>query len=225
MKIIGHRGVPAQKPENTLASYQRAVELGVKMIELDVYVCRTGELVIMHDDRIDRTTNGSGLVYEKTLKELKGFDAGEGEQIPTLQEALDLLAGKTDVNIELKGRGTGEALHAFLSRYLPERSWEPGSLLVSSFNLPMLHEFACLEPDIPIGALHGGIPINYSDFVKPMHPYSLHYNLEFIDQKMVDHAHRQGYQVYIYTVNHQDDYLRMKQMGVDGVFTNDPTAL
>src|SRR6056297_2287931 len=102
---IGHRGAMGYEPENTLRSFKKAIELNVDMVELDVYVCSSGELVVIHDDKVDKTTNGKGYVSEKSFDELRKLDAGMGEKIPTLQEVLDLIDKRAKVNIELKGKG------------------------------------------------------------------------------------------------------------------------
>ena len=90
---IGHRGAAGHAPENTLVSFEKAIDLGCDMTELDVHICGSGELVVIHDETVDRTTNGSGRVSELTLREIKILDAGDGEEIPTLEEVLELLRG------------------------------------------------------------------------------------------------------------------------------------
>lgn len=222
MLIIGHRGAPHHAPENTLTSFRKAMDMNVAMIELDIGLCRSGELVVIHDERVDRTTDGKGLVSCLTLKELKKLDAGGGERIPTLAEAMDLINGRIRLNIELKGRKTADALNRFLAGYLPGSEWKTEDILVSSFDLMELSRFKGLRPDIAIGAIHGGVPLDASDFARPLAPRSLHYNLDFIREELVTHAHQNGYQVYVFTVDHQEDRDRMRTLGVDGIFSNDP---
>ncbi|MGH7791719.1 MAG: glycerophosphodiester phosphodiesterase, partial [Thermodesulfobacteriota bacterium] len=105
---IAHRGASAYEPENTLRSFKRAMEMGAEMMELDVRFSRDGHLVIIHDKKVDRTTNGRGLVREMTLRELKNLDAGKGEKIPTLEEVFDLGKGTIRYVLELKDRGVEE---------------------------------------------------------------------------------------------------------------------
>ena len=95
---IGHRGAMGYAPENTLKSFKKALELNVDAIELDVYICKSGELVVIHDDKVNRTTNGKGYVAEKTFKELRALDAGEKEKIPELKEVFDLVNKKVNIN-------------------------------------------------------------------------------------------------------------------------------
>ena len=113
---IGHRGAMGYEPENTLRSFKKALALKVDMIEFDVYVCKTGEVVVIHDDKVDRTTNGKGYVVQKTLQELTSLDAGKGEKIPLLEEALDCINKKVQVNIELKGEGTAEPVYKIIQK-------------------------------------------------------------------------------------------------------------
>jgi len=109
---IGHRGAAGHAPENTLASFRKAIELGLDMTELDVHVCASGELVVIHDENVDRTTNSKGWVSKLSLTELKRLDAGAGETVPTLAEVLDLLKDRIMLNIELKGLGTAEPVYS-----------------------------------------------------------------------------------------------------------------
>ena len=123
MQIIGHRGACGYAPENTHASFERAIELGVGMIEFDVQRCKSGELVVIHDLMVDRTTNGSGYVSELTLDELQKLDAGDGEQIPTLREVLDRVDQRVAVNIEIKAAGIVGGVAAIIDEYVRERKW------------------------------------------------------------------------------------------------------
>lgn len=117
MIIVGHRGAAALKPENTLSSFEEALKY-VQAIELDVHVSKTGELVVIHDDTVDRTTNKKGYVKDLTLKELKKLDAGNNEKIPTLNEVLDLINNSAIVNIELKGKETALPVSETIKSYL-----------------------------------------------------------------------------------------------------------
>ncbi len=225
MIIVGHRGAPNHAPENTLRSFKVALEQGAQMIELDIYRCATGELVVIHDNRLDRTTNGTGFVVDKGLDELQQLDAGEGEIIPTLTEVLNFISARVPVNIELKGPGTAEALSEFLTDYIPNSSWENDDFLVSSFDLPQLKQFHQLKPEIRHGALNGGIPLDLGGFAAPIDPWSIHYSLEFVTKEMVDDAHRRGKKVFVYTIKCVEDKEIMQSWGVDGIFANSPEKM
>lgn len=131
---VGHRGAAGHEPENTLRSFRRAMELGADMVELDVHLCGSGELVVIHDETVDRTTDGTGEVAKMTLDEMRALDAGKGERIPTLQEVIDLATGRMDINIELKGLGTaGPALEHIEDAV--DNGWEISGFHASSFHL------------------------------------------------------------------------------------------
>jgi len=222
---IGHRGAAGYEPENTLLSFKKALDLGVDAIELDVYVCKTGELVVIHDDKINRTTNGNGYVVEKTFEELRSLDAGQGEKIPTLKEVLDLVDKKVIVNIELKGVDTANPVSKLIDRYIGEKGWTKDNFIVSSFNHPELKKFNLLNPKIKIGALLTGIPIDYAEFAQKLNAYSVNLSIEFINQEFVDDAHKRGLKVFVWTANDLDDINRIKALGVDGIFSNFPDRL
>jgi len=223
---IGHRGACGYAPENTLASFKRALELNVDMIELDVYVCKSGELVVMHDDKVNRTTNGKGYVVDMTLEELKSLDAGSGEKIPTLIEVLDLIDKKTQVNIELKGPGTAEPVAKIINSYEENEGWRDDDFLVSSFNHYELEKFKKYCPEIRIGALLVGIPIGFAEFAqKNLNAWSVNLSIEFINKEFVDDAHNRGLKVLVFTVNDSDDIDRMKKINVDGIFSNFPDQI
>ncbi len=219
--IIGHRGACGYAPENTLASFRKAFDFHVPMIELDVHVCKSGELVVIHDDTVDRTTNGSGYVMEQTLAELQSYNAGNGEIIPTLEAVMDSNAEHTPTNIELKGPGTAEPVAELIQKYIAH-GWHNDDFLVSSFNHRELKKFQVVSPQVRIGALFTGIPLDLAKSLAGLDTYSINLSREFIDQDIVDEAHELGKKVLVYTVNSRSDFERITALGVDGVFTNFP---
>ncbi|MFA6422345.1 MAG: glycerophosphodiester phosphodiesterase family protein [Candidatus Buchananbacteria bacterium] len=224
MLKIGHRGALGYAPENTLLSFQKAIDLGVDMVELDVYVCKTGELVVIHDDRLERTTNGEGYIWEKTLSELKELDAGEGQKIPTLVEVFDLVNKKVKINIELKGEGTAQPVAKMIREYI-ELGWDEDMFFVSSFNHHELKKFKELMPNVKIGALIVANPLDYAKFGSDLNAWSINLCIEFINQAIVDDAHGRGLKVLVWTVNNPEDIERMKKLNVDGIFSNFPDRI
>jgi glycerophosphoryl diester phosphodiesterase len=222
MKIIGHRGAYGYEPENTLASFKKAIELDVDMIELDAYVLAGGELVVMHDDKVDRTTNGTGYVVDFTLEDLRSLDAGNGEKVPLLSEVLDLVNKKMPVNIELKGVGTAEYVARLLHLYKTEKGWSDDLFFVSSFNHVELAEFTRLMPTVQTGALIVGIPLTYAAFAEELGSVSVNLDLEFITPEFVSDAHRRNLKVFAFTVDDERDVKRLRTLGVDGIFSNFP---
>ncbi len=225
MLKIGHRGARGYAPENTLLSFRKALELGVDAVELDVYCCKSGETVVIHDDRVDRTTNGKGCVWEKTFGELRQLDAGEGEKIPSLEEVLDLINRKVLINIELKGEGAARSVAKIIKRYILEKNWKNENFLISSFNYHELVRFHKLLLSVRLGALITGIPIDYAKFGEDLKAYSVNLSREFVNQAFVDDAHRRGLKAFVWTVNEPEDIKRIKSLGVDGIFSDFPDRL
>jgi glycerophosphoryl diester phosphodiesterase len=223
--IIAHRGASGYEPENTLLSFKKAIELRAEMIELDVYACRTGELVVIHDNTVDRTTNGKGYVWDLSYKELRSLDAGKGEKIPALEEVLYLLGGRAKINLELKGPGIAEPVYKMVEMFVSEKKWSFSDFFISSFDLPMLKEFNSLltaNSEIKICPLIYGIPAELSIFVTQYNAYSLNVSADFINADFVNEAHRQGMKVLVYTINDGIELQRVKSFGIDGIFTNYP---
>jgi glycerophosphoryl diester phosphodiesterase len=222
MKIIGHRGAAGHEPENTLVSFKKALELDVDMIELDVYTLKTGELVVMHDNKVDRTTNGAGYVMDHTFSELRELDAGHGERVPLLSEVLDLIDKKVPVNIELKGQGTAKSVASLITAYKDKKGWTDDLFVVSSFNHIELAEFIKLMPLIKTGALAEGLLLGYSEYAERLGSYSANLSAEFVTSEFVNDAHRRHLEVFVYTINDESEVTRMCDLGVDGIFTNFP---
>lgn len=218
MLCIGHRGAMGYKPENTLASFALALEMGCPWVELDVHLC-DGEIVVIHDDSLDRTTNGKGRLASKRFPEIRSLDAGEGEKIPTLREVIDLVSGRAGINVELKGPGTAVAVSELLNGYCNEGA-RPADFLISSFDHK---ELARSDPRFQRGVLIGKrFRGNCFDVTTLLDAWSLNLDLEIVKAGTVDEAHRRGLKVFVYTVNAAKDIQRMRDLGVDGVFTNFP---
>src|SRR4051812_8026661 len=130
---IGHRGACGHEPENTLRSIRRALELGAQGIEVDVHFVG-GEIIVIHDAKLDRTTNGKGYVARKSFAYLRSLDAGKGERIPTLREVFETVGRHAFINIELKGRRTAEPVARLIAEFVASRGRQYKDFLVSSFN-------------------------------------------------------------------------------------------
>ena len=222
--VIGHRGACGYEPENTLSSFQKALDLGVDMIELDVHSLKTGELIVVHDNKLDRTTNGHGSIYNVPFNKIRKLNAGRGQHIPTLDEVIELVDKRVPINIELKGPNTAESVSKIIDKYLSQ-GWISNHFLISSFDHVELTKFRLLKPDVRIGALIVGIPVDYAAFASKIKAYSVNISLEFISSDFVEDAKDRGLKIFVFTVNDQDDAKRIKKLGVDGMFTNYPDKL
>ena len=220
--VIGHRGARGHAPENTLLGIDTGIALGAPWVEFDVQLHPSGALLVFHDLTLDRTTNGSGFLADQPLAALRALDAGAGQIIPTLQEVLDLVDQRVGVNIELKSAGgTAEAVAAVIRSYVGA-GWPVDKFLVSSFHLPELWEFKQLVPEIPIGALLCGVPLDWAGCALELGAATLNLSSEFVDPRLIADAHAHGIKVYVYTVNDVAEMRLLRGMGVDGVFTDHP---
>lgn len=217
---IGHRGAMGHEPENTLSSIRKAIVLGAPCVEVDVYSV-DGHLVVFHDDRLERTTNGAGYLSQQTFEYLRSLDAGGGQCIPTLEEVCEVIDGKAGLNIELKGPGAAAPVVGLVAKLIAS-GWDKETILVSSFNHQQLLEVKQLDQNIKLGALIRGLPVSDAKFAEDLGAFSVHPSLDFIHQRFVDDAHARGLKVYVYTVNHPEDIAKMHKLGVDGVFTSFP---
>jgi glycerophosphoryl diester phosphodiesterase len=219
--VLAHRGARGHAPENTAPAFAKAIELGAKWLELDVQL-HDGVLWVFHDQRLERCTNGKGWLVDHKAPVLRKLDAGGGERIPFLHEVLDQLAARIAVNIELKtGAGTAEAVAAVVTEYLG-RGWKPEQFLVSSFHLPELREFKRRMPQIALGVLLCGVPLDLAAAATTLGAQVLSLDRDFADPALVADAHARGLKVYVYTVNEREDIARFRAAGIDGVFTDFP---
>lgn len=221
-EIFGHRGARGHAPENTLRGLEAGIALRAAWLEFDVRLHPEGTLLLLHDARVDRTTNGRGRLDGLSLAALRRLDAGDGEVIPTLEEALERVGLRAGVNIELKSFGaTGAAVAAVLARCLA-RGWPASHFLVSSFHLPALAAFKRMAPAIPVAALLGGVPLDLAACAAAAGAVAIHMDAEFADPAMVEDAHRRGLKIRAFTVNEPEDMRDLRAMGFDGVFTDYP---
>jgi glycerophosphoryl diester phosphodiesterase len=227
MVVIGHRGAMGYEPENTLRSLQKALELGVDMVEFDVHILRDGEVILMHDDTLDRTTNGHGFVADKTLSEMKKLHAGKGEKVPTLQEALDLIDRKVPVVIEIAGFVSGaEKVATIIKHYIEEKGWKYENFLVSSFIHDDVRMLKKLLPRVKVGINISGIPVSRAkvgeetgaDFIATE-------NLYLRDADFVKDAHERGLKFFVYSLDSAQYLKRYESFGIDGFFSNKPDML
>ena len=219
---IAHRGASGQEPENTLRAFARALEQGATWCELDVH-CVEGRLVVIHDDTLDRTTDGQGPVSGCTLGDLRALDAGGGQRIPFLDEVLALAEGRARLNIELKGPGTAAPTVALLQDAVAGGGWHPGQFLISSFDWDQLAEARRLEPALPVAPLVGkGAGSAVLEIADCLEADATHVSRWSARAKLVEAAHQRGRAVRVYPVNLQWEYELMVRLGVDGIFTDFP---
>jgi len=219
--VLAHRGARGHAPENTLAAFDKAIELKAQWVELDVQ-WHAGQLWVFHDLRLERCTNGKGWLVDHKADALRKLDAGGGQRIPFLHEVLDRLDRRVGVNVELKTADGTAAEVATALRGCLARGWKPEQFLVSSFHLPELREFKRRMPEIPLGVLMCGVPLGLAAAGTELGAQVLSLDRDFADRALIADAHARGMRVFVYTVNEPEDIARYRGQGVDGVFTDFP---
>lgn len=218
---FGHRGATGHEPENTVRSVRRALELGADGVEVDVHLA-DGQLMVIHDETLSRTTNGRGRVAEQTFNYLRSLDAGLGERIPTLVEIFDAVNRRAVINVELKGPHTAAPVTMLIAEYVNRRGWSYHDFVLSSFDHARIWEAKRLCPEIRIGALISKAPRSLRPFKDELGAWSLHVDRRCVNSKLVGEAHALGLRVFAFTVNQNQEIMRMKLLGLDGIFSDFP---
>ena len=219
MMIMGHRGAAALEPENTLRSIERAMEIGVDAVEIDVRLTRDRKLVVIHDSTVDRTTNGKGPVGNYALDDLKNLDAGKGQTIPTLQEVMDLTGNKVRLVIELKEEGTEKKVVELVKRNKLE-----DSVYVISFWHELVKTIKGIDSCIKTGVLLVGCPVD-TCVATQASAEALVMKYNFVNRHFVERAHEEGLKVFVWNIDDRHLLKPYVDMGVDGIGSNDPRVL
>jgi glycerophosphoryl diester phosphodiesterase len=225
MLKIGHRGARGHEPENTLIGFQKAIDLHVDRIELDVHLSSDNELMVIHDETVDRTTDGKGLVNQFSLPELKRFRIKKEHTIPTLSEVLSLIDQKCEVNIELKSYEAADKVVDLIEKYVSEKKWNYNQFLVSSFDWNALKQVALLNSKIPVGVLtetNLDLALAFAKFIqaKSIHPY-----FHLLTEENTARMQEEGFQVFPWTVNEIEDIRKIKSYNVNGIISDFPDRL
>lgn len=218
---LAHRGASGHAPENTLAAFRKAIELGADWIELDVFVVEN-ELVVIHDNRLERTTNGTGYVTGRSLSYLRSLDAGNGQQIPLLPEVLDMAALQIKINIELKGPNTAGPVATLVKTSVKDHGWGYDDFLVSSFDHRQVKEIKTRCPALPVAPNITGVPLGLDRLAADLSPFSIHVDADFLSAELISDIHNLGCLAFVFTANTAEEIERLRDMGADGVFTNFP---
>lgn len=238
-RIIGHRGVAALAPENTMASFKLAATQQIEWIEFDVRLTSDNQLIIFHDDTLERTTNGKGLVEDCSAEALRSLDAGswfsssyQGEKIPFLAESLpQLVKLNLYLNIELKFSASphptqvkkmAHGLVNLLEQYWPKSRPLP---LVSSFYWPVLHQIRKLAPAFPLGFLHEEPSLEEVKALEPLTNVALHAHYLRLTEEIFDLATRKKIPLLAYTVNDRLAAEKLLKLGAFALFSDNPSAI
>ncbi|MGY5055469.1 glycerophosphodiester phosphodiesterase [Streptomyces sp. 900105755] len=212
---IGHRGVMGVEPENTLRSFVAAQQAGLDLIELDLHLSKDGALVVMHDAEVDRTTDGTGPIAEKTLEELRGLDAGRGERVPVFEEVLD--AVRTPLQAEIKDVAAARALAEVMQRR------DLVSLVeVSSFHDEAVAEIARLVPGVRTALIASRYGTDVVERAQEAGAATVCLNIRRLTLEVVEHARKADLRVIGWVVNTQDDLRLVRALQLDGATTDYP---
>lgn len=225
LQKIGHRGAQGYVAENTLASFQKALELGVDAIELDVHSCASGELVVFHDFTLDRMTDGVGEIHNYTLSELKELKVINQYDIPTLEEVLLFVDRKCKVNIELKGHNTAKAACDVILQFIENHNWLMSDFIVSSFQSDELEKMYHLNPYIPLAILTQASVEQAMEWAKRFGATIIHPHFSLLTEDNCKMAKVLGFQINTWTVNEPIDIERIKEWGVDGIISDFPDRI
>ena len=198
-----------------------ALSLAITGIEVDLR-CINSEWLIFHDRFLQRTTNGHGPVHGHSLAELRSLQCHNGEAIPLLGELLQRVAGRCQLNLELKEEGDLEQLAVLLRQACRDWHFQPEQLLLSSFNHYLLADIAARGWPYPRAALFASLPLTLAADAAALACSALHIDIEVVNRQLVNDAHRRGLKVRVYTVDDASELQQLAAMGVDGVFCNDP---
>ena len=219
-KIMGHRGAPADEPENTLGSFRRALAVGVAAVELDVQLTKDGRLAVIHDETLDRTTNGKGGVKDFTLAQLQRLDAGRAEPIPSLEEVFDLVQGKAHLVVELKQPEAAGALRDF---FQVRRAFDDATVI--SFWHPAVKALKEAEPRFNTGILMVGCPADPVGLARAANSDALVLHYAYVTPELVAAAHESGLLVYVWNIDDTDTLKPYLAMNLDGIGSNRPGVL
>lgn len=224
MLKLGHRGAPREFPENTIASFKRAIELGAAGIELDVHKSKDGEIVVIHDETVNRTTNGSGKVANMTLAELKTLNVKGGGSIPTLSEVLEALDKEVVVFIEIKAQGCEQKV-ADIVRDFIARGWANEKLWIISFDHALLARVKTYAPELQIGATTEKMPKTLAQYADDIQAGAVLPCIKYLSADFVVDARIRNLKIFVWTANDPKEISKARGFGVDGIMTDELALL
>lgn len=233
MKIFAHRGFSGYYPENTILAFEKALDLDIYGIELDVHKTKDSQIVVIHDEEVDRTYIGSGFVKDLTLKELQSLKSSNLEfkenpqcKIPTLSEVIELVKTSDKfLNIEIKtDKFTYPGIEKDVIDIIKKYNFSD-KVILSSFNINSIIACKNIDSNIKTAFLYDFHIPNVINLSKRINASGINPNKDLVDKKLVSHAHSNNLEVTPYTANTKDEMLKLIDSGVDGMFTNFPDKL
>jgi len=233
--LVAHRGVSARFPENTMAAFRAAADEGARMLELDVGLSADGSLVVLHDATLERTTDGVGLLSSHPLEQLAHLDAGSwfdprfaAERLPTLEQVFAELGDRIAINVEIKPEAVSSTAEGGIEEKvvaLARQHALQSRIVVSSFEPAAVARVKRMAPQIRAALLyHHELDLDPVQLAALFRADGLHLNRRHVTAAAVDALHGSGLYLGVYTVNEAEELLRLRGMGVDAIFTDDPSA-
>ena len=220
---IGHRGAKGHITENTIASIHKAIELGADGIEIDVFLCKSGEIVLFHDKTLEKLTNGYGNIEDKNLEELRKLKVlNSSYSIPTLEEVLKSIDKDVFLNIELKGRNTAQGSLDLIRKYIRKNKIELNNILFSSFNWKELKDLRSLSNKVQLALITEEDPLLAIDFAIQLNAVAINPNYKDLNKKNISKINEKGLKIYTWTVNSKIQIDRLKALNVNGIITDYP---
>ena len=223
--IIGHRGAMGHVTENTIPSIKKAIELGVDGIEIDVFKCKSGEIVVFHDKKLDRLTNSSGYIEDLSYDSINKIKVMGKYRIPQLIEVIDILPNEIFLNIELKGEETVKKVNEIITEFINRTESKLDRFIISSFNWKELEKFRLFNSKIPIAVLTDTTPLNAISVAKKLNAVAINPNYKLLNKNTVNEIKKEGLKIFPYTVNSLNDIDKMKTFRVDGIITDYPERI
>ncbi len=220
MYVVGHRGAAKVLPENTLKGFRYAIDLGVDRVECDVHLTSDNQLIVMHDDTVDRTTNGTGPIRSFDFAAMRALDAGDGEQVPTLDEVLETVHGKVGLLCELKGAGVEEAAVETVRRHGME-----GEVVFTSFHLERLARVRSLGAYYQLGAILPDPTAAEIQTARDLRCVGVGVHYKNLSLRIVDAVKSAGFELRAWNPDTLPEMQAMIALGVDGLGTNRPDIL
>lgn len=221
--VFAHRGASGYALENTMSSFKKAAELNVKAVELDVFRCLSGEIVVFHDEDLSRLSDRNEKIEELTFEQLRSIRLNDGQQIPSLVEVLDFYIHKDVlINVELKGLNTAQGVHDLILSYGLSDSEIEEKLIISSFEREELSFMRKINNQMPIAVLTAEDPIKSIEFGRKINAKAINPNAADVSFSNVKALHEAGFKVYAWTVNNEGLLKSLLYSGIDGVFCDYP---
>ena len=220
---IGHRGAKGHIAENTIESIHKAIELGADGIEIDVFLCKSGEIVLFHDKTLEKLTNGEGNIEDKSLDELRKLKVlNSSYSVPTLEEVLKSIDKDVFLNIELKGRNTAQGSLDLIRKYIRKNKIELNNILFSSFNWEELKDLRSLSDKVQLALITEEDPLLAIDYALKLKAVAINPNYKDLNEQNIFNINEKGLKIYTWTVNSKIEIDKLKTLNVNGIITDFP---